>query len=229
MRKLRKLTNGYVYFAIEMFILGVLLLLCAIYVGVKQSFDYLFGILFLYICFIVVAWVLILIYGIVVFSTYKKAKDKLYNISGFQEERFEREVVKAPKIKNVVISSDAIIYTGQTRTIKLIPIEDIVWGYEYAQGRRESLHIWTREKRFFCIDISIKKKFGSREAAGRYLLRLIARKNKGAIIGYDQQYDEMVKKNFNEMLMRTQGQEIISSAALEREYIQNNYYSRDFC
>lgn len=229
MKRLKKFTNYYIAFVIEMFILGLLLLAAAIYAGMKQSVDYLLGMLVFYVCFAAVAWVLIIVYGIVIFSSYKKAKEKLRSIPEFQEERFEREVERAPKIRNIVISSDALCFRGAGGTIKVVPIQDIVWAYENTQGKRESLHIWTKEKKFYGVDISIKKKFGTREAGSRYLLRLIARKNKGTIIGYDQEYDQMVKQDFNRMVAKTQGKEIVSSAALEREYIENNYYMRDFC
>ena len=94
--------------------------------------------------------------------------------------------------------------------------------------RRESAHIWTKDKREYYVEIVIKKKFGARDAACRYLMRLIARKNKGTLIGYEEEYDQMVKNNFEQILARTQGKEIVSSAALEQEYIQNNYYTKDF-
>lgn len=229
MKKLKKFTNYYIAFVIEMLILGILLLTAAIYAGMKQSVDYLLGMLVFYVCFAAIAWVLIIVYGIVIFSSYKKAKERLRSIPGFQEERFEREVERAPKIQNIVICSDALCFRGAGGTIKVVPIQDIVWAYENARGKREALHIWTKEKKFYGIDISIKKKFGSREAGCRYLLRLIARKNKGTIIGYDQEYEQMIKRDFNRMLAKIQGKEIIGSAVLEQEYIENNYYMKDFC
>lgn len=228
MKKLKKLTKGFINLVIGIFVLSLLWLGMAIYAGLQQSLDYLVGVLIMYIVFVLVVWALILIYGIVVFSSYKKAKDTLHQIPGFQEERFQREVEKAPKIKNVVICSDAICFRAGGGTVKAVPLQDIVWAYEDNHRNGEFLHIWTKDKREYYVEIVIKKKFGARDAACRYLMRLIARKNKGTLIGYEEEYDQMVKNNFEQILARTQGKEIVSSAALEQEYIQNNYYTKDF-
>lgn len=229
MKKLKKLTNGFIYLAIEIVVLSLILLAVAIGAGLHNSLDYLIGVLMIYIIFALVVWAIVLVYGIVMFSSYKKAKDVLLQIPGFREDRFEREIEKAPKVKHVVISSDAICFRAGGGMVKAVPIQDIVWAYEDNHRNGEFLHIWTKDKREYYVEIVIKKKFGVRDAACRYLLRLIARKNKGTLIGYEEEYDQMVKKNFEQILARTQGKEIVSGAALEQEYIQNDYYTKDFC
>lgn len=229
MKKFRKLTNGFVRFAVTILGLNLFFIgMVAVASGLMLSTEEFVWNLFVYLLFSAVIWFAMFIFGIVVFVSYKKAKDVLLEIPGFSEERFEREVEKAPKIKNVLACSDAICFQGVCGTVTVVPIQNIVWAYEDNYRNGEFLHIWTKDKQDFNIQISMKKKFGNREAACRYLLRLIARKNKGTLIGYEEEYQKMVKQNFGQMLARVQGSEIISSAALEQEYIANNYYAKDF-
>lgn len=229
MKKLKKLTHGFVHLVIEILVVNLIFIAMIIGVGIHQNVDEFIGNLIVYMMFASIVWIIILIFGIVVFSSYKKAKDTLLEIPGFSEERFEREVEKAPKIKNVLVSSDAICFRSMGGIVKVVPIQNIVWAYEDNYRNGEFLHIWTKDKQDFYVEISIKKQFGKREAACRYLLRLIARKNKGTLIGYEEEYQQMVKQNFQQILVRLQGSEIVNSAALEQEYIQNDYYTKDFC
>lgn len=228
MKKLKKLTNGFVQFAIGILGFNLIFIGLLIVIGIHQQIEEVIWNLFIYLLFSAVIWLAMFIFGIVVFVSYQKSKDTLLEISGFSEDRFEREVEKAPKIKNVLVCSDAICFRGVCGTVRVVPIQNIVWAYEDNYRNGEYLHIWTKDKQDFNIQILIKKKFGNREAACRYLLRLIARKNKGTLIGYEEEYQQMMKQNFEQVLVRVQGSEIVSSAALEQEYMANNYYVRDF-
>ncbi len=89
------------------------------------------------------------------------------------------------------------------------------------------VQIYTKDREKHTIPVTIRKKFGTPDAACRYILRLIARKNKGALIGYEESYEAMCKNAFNQLLMRAQQGEIVDSRLLEQEYIQNDYYIRD--
>ena len=90
------------------------------------------------------------------------------------------------------------------------------------------IQIYTRDKQKHSIDVFLKKQMGKdHEKAVRYLLRLIVRKNKNAIVGYKDVYADMYKHDFNQMLMRTHGV-IVDSVSLEQEYIENDYYHLDF-
>lgn len=81
--------------------------------------------------------------------------------------------------------------------MKVIPIKDIVWVYqEEGNGAASGVKICTVEGERFTVPVMTKGK--QTAPASRYLLRLIARKNKGVFIGYKQ------------------------------EYVQNNYYEKDF-
>ncbi len=187
-------------------------------------------IIVLIICFLLFAalgLVAILIYVGVVLVGYYKAKEQLRSIPGFSEERFARETQKMPRIGNLVLCSDAICYTGRGSGAQVIPIADIVWAYQETVQNILYLQIHTKDRTKHTLQIIMKKKYGNRDMACRFLLRLIARKNKGAIIGYKDSYDAMYQNEFRQLLELTYGKEIVDSRLLEQEYIENDYYTRD--
>lgn len=192
-----------------------------------RSADNLINLLFWYIVFSGLGLLAILIYDIVVITTYFNARNQLKGIPGFSAERFDRETVKMPRINDVVLCSDAICYIGSHEMAKVIPIKDIVWVYQEQVQQVLMLHIHTKDRDKHSLAITIKKKYGNRDCAARFILRLIARKNKGAIIGYKEEYDKMFENNFQQLLALTFGKEIVDSNLLEQEYIRNNYYAKD--
>lgn len=228
MNSFRTLLKGQAGGIISVAVFAFIFLLLVVGVGTSNSPEYLLVLLLIYIFFIVLALVTFLIYAIIEYNTYKKAKEKLKAIPGFLESRFERETEKAPKIKRVLLSSDAICFTGSGYMVRTIPIGDIVWAYQEQQQGSMFVQIYTRDKERYQVPVIIKKKFGTGDMACRYILRLIARKNKGALIGYEEEYEKMYKNNFSELLMKTRGGEVVDSALLEQEYVQNNYYVKDF-
>lgn len=227
MHSFRKLLKGITSGIITVFVLSIILLFIALFCGVRTSFEYLVGVILFYLLIMALACVVLLIYGLIVFCTYKREQNRLMSIPGFSAERFERETARAPQISNVLLCSDAICYTTGGFMIRTIPIRDIVWAFQEEQQNSLSITVYTVEKERFSIPITIKKKYGTRDMASRYILRLIARKNKGALIGYNDSYEAMCKNNFDRLLMNTRGREIIDSRILEQEYIQNNYYEKD--
>lgn len=127
----------------------------------------------------------------------------------------------------MLLCSDAVCYYGSGKLVKVIPIKDIVWVYqEEGNGAASGVKICTREGERFTVPVMTKGKQAA--PASRYLLRLIARKNKGALIGYKQEYEDMFDKDLPRLLMRVSEGEIVDSRLLEQEYVQNNYDERDF-
>lgn len=223
-KKLLKGINGYI---ITIFVLALVLFFLVLAGGIRTSFDNLIGMLVFYVLFMAFACVVMLIYGILLYCTYDREKDRLMAIPGFSAERFERETAKSPQISDILLCSDAICYRNGGYFVKTIPIKDIVWAYQEERQGSLIMNIYTRDKSRFSFPVTIKKKYGTRDMACRYILRLIARKNKGALIGYDSSYEAMYKNNFDQLLMKTYGGEIADSRLLEQEYIQNNYYEKD--
>lgn len=165
-------------------------------------------------------------YIIMVIVRYGKAQNKLAAIPGFSEERFAREVERCPQVKNMLICSDAICYTMDC-FVYIIPLREIVWVYQ-EQGRNGmGLTIYTLDGKRYQAPVRPCKGAPDTEAAIRYLMRLIARKNKGALLGYKEEYEKLRAQNFGELAARTRGHEIVDSALLEQEYIQNDYYTKD--
>lgn len=225
---LRKLTFAFVRMIAGVFFLELLflfLLICGGLLGDLESFV-LSAVFFLILIGIV--FLILVVYGIVGMSFSLKAKDKLRNIPGFDIDRFEREVKRAPKMKNVVVCSDAICYLSNGNLIRVIPIQDIVWAYQGEEQKNAYLQIYCYDKTEHRIPVLIKKRLINSEKACRYILRLIARKSPGTLIGYEEIYEKMVKNDFQQLLFRAQGKTIVNSAALEQEYIANNYYVQDF-
>ena len=227
MKGFGKLLKGMIWEAVTLFILALILLALLIGVGFHQSLEVVVGLTLMFLLFLAVAFVILLVYGIVLLVVYGKAKDKLYAIPGFSEDRFLREIDRAPRINRILLCSDAICYTGTGYMVKTIPIRDIVWAYQEQVQAVQRIQIYTRDREEHSVPVTIRKKFGTADAASRYILRLIARKNKGALIGYEESYEAMYKNNFNQLLMRAQQGEIADSRMLEQEYIQNDYYVKD--
>lgn len=227
MRSFKKLLKGITGNIISVFVLAIIVFILVLMAGVKTSFDSLIGLLLFYMIFMVLACVAMLIYGILIYCTYDREKDRLMAITGFSAERFERETAKSPPITGVLLCSDAICYRSSGYFVKTIPIADIVWAYQDEKQGLTFISIYTKDKSKYSIPVSIKKKYGTSDMACRYILRLIARKNKCALIGYNDSYEAVCKNNFDQLLMKTRGGEIIDSGILEQEYIQNNYYEKD--
>jgi len=223
MKNLRRLFRGFLGLVGSICILGLVMLILTFACGG----DYLFEVLLFYFLIAFLVFMGILIFGIVVLSQYEKAKQKLYAIPGFSEERFARETSRAPKIKNMVLCSDAICYYGNTYLPKTIAIQEIVWAYQGTNPREEFglvLCLWDGEK----VSVPVKAKLKQREAALRYVLRLIARKNKGVLLGYREEYENLFCRNRSELLAMVQEGGLTDSNALEQEYVQNDYYKKDF-
>ncbi len=168
------------------------------------------------------------IYFVVVSGAYRNAQAKLRAIPGFSEARFERETAKGPQVRRMLFGSDAICYTGSGYVVRTIPLAEVIWCYQEENSR---VQIYTRDRQKHTLNLyaegKMKERVQKSEQAARYLLRLIARKNKNAIIGYDKTLEKLYRKDFPQLLQRASGREIVDSAELETEYIQNDYYHRD--
>lgn len=227
MKSFKRLLKGITGNIITAFVLAIIILILVLAGGARTSFDSLVGMLLFYAIFMALACIAMLIYGILIYCTYDRERDRLMAIEGFSAERFEREAARSPRIKDVLLCCDAICYRNSGYFVKTIPIADIVWVYQEEKQSLSLINIYTKDKSKYSIPISMKKKYGTSDMACRYILRLIARKNKGALIGYNAGYEAMYKNNFNQLLMNTLGRDIIDSRILEQEYIQNNYYEKD--
>jgi len=228
MKSFRRLLKGFWSTQIGLFFLGLFVFVVVLYVcTTMKSAENLLNLLFWYIIFMGLGLLAVFIYDIVVITTYFNARNRLKGIPGFSSERFDRETPKMPQIKNMVLCSDAICYIGAHEMPKVIPIRDIVWVYQERVQNVLLLHIYTRDRDKHSISVMVKKKHGKSICAARFILRLIARKNKGAIIGYQEAYVKMYENNFRQLLEMTYGKEIIDSNMLEQEYIQNDYYTKD--
>lgn len=229
MPSLRKISFGFVKTIVGNFLLLLLLLVLIVLSGLHgNDIETFLGTFIIFIIFIGIVFLVLVVYLIVGLSFAAKAKDQLRNIRNFDEDRFEREVKRAPKMKNLLVCSDAICFFGNGNIVRVIPIEDIVWAYQAEEQNGAHLKIYLRDKTEFKVPVIIKKKIGTRDMACRYILRLIARKSPGVLIGYEEEYETMAKRDFNQLLLRIQGKEIVDSRVLEQEYIANNYYVRDF-
>ena len=60
------------------------------------------------------------------------------------------------------------------------------------------------------------------------MMRLIARKRPAALIGYEDEYQECIRKEFSKLVRRSDEIATVSSEQLEQEYILHNYYEQDF-
>ncbi len=223
MKCLRKLFRGYLGMVGGIVVLGLMLLAAVVFAGG----HYLLELLFFFLLLVFLVFVGLMVFGIVVLSHYEKVKQELWKIPGFSEERLGREAVKAPRIKNMVLCSDAVCYYGNTYLPQMIPLQDIVWAYQ-GQNPNEGfgLVICTRDGEKLSIPLIAKRK--QREPALRYVLRLIARKNKGVLIGYRQEYENMFYRDLNGLLFQVQEGGFMDSGYLEQEYLQNDYYTKDF-
>lgn len=227
MKNFRRLLSELWSFLGTMVFLGGLILAAVIFGLCNQSFDDAIVLVICYLFFSVVANIAILIYVVFMLVNYYKAKRRLQEIPGFDAERFDRETARIPRMGNIVLCSDAICFNGKNCKIHVIPIKNIVWLYPEKVQAATFLQIYTNDAENYALNVVMKKKYGNVDMASRFIMRLIARKNKGALIGYKQEYEEMYQNNFRELLTLTQGKEIVDSRWLEREYIQNDYYTKD--
>lgn len=226
MKCLRKLFRGFWGLAAQVGILGAVLL-AMVLLALFTNGDYILEILLFFLLLIFLALVGLVIFGIVVLSQYEKVKQELWKIPGFSPERLEREAPRAPKIKNMVICSDAICYYGNTFLPKVLPLRDVVWAYQSQEpGEGRGVMICTQDGEKALVPVMIKHK--QSDAAMRYVLRLIARKNKNALIGYGQEYEYMFRQDLGGLRLRVQQGGSEDSALLEQEYLQMDYYTKDF-
>ena len=209
-------------------VIGILLLVAVVFCGREQGAETLLLALLIYVLLALLATIGLVTYIVVLLNVYRKSKKELQAITGFSWERLEREADRMPPIKDVLLCSDAICFSGGYSMIKSIPIKEIVWVHQEQQQTNIYLQIYTVKREHFTIPILIKRKFGTKDAAGRFVMRLIARKNKGALIGYQKEYEDYFEKDFSRLLALTQGKEIVDSGLLEQDYIQNDYYTADF-
>lgn len=173
------------------------------------------------------------IYALIFMIAYNNAQKKLREIPGFSEARFEREVARSPQVHRLLMCSDAICYADSSYLVKVIPMTDILWVYQQDTASGSTyMQFYTKDRQKHTVNVLAVGRMQPRrlrsEMAVRYILRLIARKNKNVIIGYSADVHQLYKKDFEQLLRRAGGREIIDSATLEMEYIQNNYYQLDF-
>lgn len=190
--------------------------------------DMFFMAFLFFIFFVAISLLALIVYAIVFVYSYSKAKEKLRSIWNFSSERFEREVKRAPQMKNVVLCSDAICFSGTGNLVKVIPIEEIVWAYQGEENNSSYLCLYLQDKTEVKLSVSIKKKVGTVDQASRYILRLIARKSPAVFIGYSEQTEALQKNNFNQLVARVKYTRPVDSYLLEQEYISKNYYVNDF-
>ncbi|MCH5344869.1 MAG: hypothetical protein J1E64_12605 [Acetatifactor sp.] len=229
MKCFRKLLKGLTGSVVTIAILLLIVMGIGFFMGLS-SLDRFVITIIIYVVFIVMVLLGTGIYMIVVMGAYRNAQVSLRAIPGFSEARFEREVARSPQVYRLLLSSDAICYTDSGYLVKVIPMADILWAYQDSTVNR--MLIYTKDKDKHTVNVLAEGKMRERaqrsEMSIRYILRLIARKNKNAIIGYDANLEQLYKKDFAQLLRRASGREIIDSAQLEMEYIQNNYYQLDF-
>lgn len=224
--KLRKGVVGGIVGWVAMFVFVALIMFFALY-DYGGSYESFLMTLVLGGFLLLVASIALVTYIVIVIIGYGRAKDKLAAIPGFSEERFAREVERCPQLRDTLVCSDAICYQMDCIT-HVIPIREIVWVYQEERGRYgTALTIYILDGKQYQVPIRPCKGAPSGDAAIRYIMRLIARKNKGALIGYKEEYEQLRMQDFGRLVMQTQGHEIVDSALLEQEYIQNDYYMKD--
>lgn len=228
MKSMNRLTKGIVGEAVSVSVVMIILSLAVIFGGERSDVEMFVLRLVLYLAFVLLACIILGTYLLVVFCVYQKAKTKLRAIPGFSEERFEREAARAPQMNQLIACCDAICYAGSAHMVKVIPMTDILWAYQ--EQDRNVLQIYTKDRQKHTVSVSMRKRADRKnyEMGIRYLLRLIVRKNKNAIVGFDESWEKMYKQDFQRFLGNCQGKEIADSSLLEQEYIANDYYQKDF-
>lgn len=228
MKCFRKLLKGLAGSIITIAVVLLIVMGLGLFIGLS-SLDRFVTTVIIYVVFLAMVLLGTGIYMIVVMGAYHNAQVRLRAIPGFSEARFEREIARSPQVQRLLLSSDAICYTDSGYLVKVIPLADILWVYQDSAVNR--MLIYTKDREKHAVNVLVKGKMRERatrsEMSIRYILRLIARKNKNAIIGYDAELERLYKKDFAQLLRRASGREIVDSAQLEMEYIQNNYYQLD--
>lgn len=226
MKQLKRISfSGLYSMLLSSAVIAVLFIVC----GIAASKDGIGPAIAVAIILMVLA-VILFVMWVVAFVTYSNAKRVLTNISGFDEERFEREIEKAPKMKNVLLSSDAICFVTDASFVDVIPLVDVIWAFA---GTNNAIYVYTKEKQMYTVRPVIKVKKKERKNVNfeqyvKYILRLIARKQKYVRIGYDINIEESFKKDFASFLKIGQNIETIDSVSLEQLYIEQDYYTKDF-
>lgn len=228
MKSLRKLLKGIVGDGVTVVVIMVILLLLLLFGGKRSTMEDFVLQMFVYVIFAGAFLIAGGIYLIVIFYRYGQAKESLLAIPGFSEARFEREAGRSPQFTRLIAISDAVCYAGADHIACVIPVSDIIWVYQPDSAN--VLWIYTKDRDIHKINVHVKGKAasGNSQKGLRYLMRLIARKNKNVLIGYNASYEDMYRKDFARLLSMAQGREIIDSGWLEREYIENDYYHKDF-
>ena len=212
----------------------VILLICfflmflAPFISYKSDEAVLLMIL-LYIVMVIMISVAIIVMAILHLSSAFIANNVIKKIPGFSKERFEREVEKGPVLKKVYVCSDVIIYVDKYDIIHAIPTDNVIWAYSTYAYNPGEVTLGLKNGKKAIVYIRDKKAMVNKGAGSRYVLRLIARKNIGVEIGYDQSLENRFKNNFNLFLSEASRIQVVDSSVLEQEYIANNYYEKDFC
>ncbi len=227
MKNFKRLLGELWSFLWTILFIGTILVAAVVFGLMNQSMDDAIVLIICFSFFCFVAFIAIMIFVVFMLVNYYKSKDKLQQIAGFDSERFDRETARIPRMGNIVLCSDAICFNGKNCKIHVIPIKDIVWVYPEKVQTATFLQIYTNDAENYALNIVMKKKYGNPDMASRFIMRLIARKNKGALIGYKKEYEDMYQNNFRELLTLTQGKEVVDSRWLERGYIENDYYTKD--
>lgn len=228
MKSFSRLITKSIWSIIGIALFFLVLFLIVFFLGSYESVEELIGVALIFLLFFAVAFVVLLVYIAIILASYERAKKVLRGIPGFSEERFGREVVRYPQMQNLLACSDAISFYNSYYIVRTIALKDIIWAYQEQSTKIVGISVYTRSGEHISIPIMMKRKHGRVDAAGRYLLRLIARKNKGIQIGYNENAEKLFHKDFGRFMREIPYAEVVHSAVLEQEYIQNDYYTKDF-
>lgn len=228
MKSLRKLLKGIVGDSVTAVVIMIILLLLLIFGGKRSTMEDFVLQIFAYVIFAGAALIAGGVYLIVVFYRYGQAQASLTAIPGFSVERFAREAERSPQFTRLIAVSDAVCYAGSDHMACVIPMTDIIWVYQ--PDAANVLWIYTKDRDIHKINVHFKGRAAAKniQKGIRYLMRLIARKNKNVLIGYNASYEELYRHDFARLLGMARGREIVDSGWLEREYIENDYYHKDF-
>lgn len=224
MKSLRKLLKGIVSDGVAIAVVLAILLALVVFGSDRSGEEVVLQVFFCGL-FLVVVIAAVGIYLAVVLYRYGQAENELCAIPGFSKERFEREAQRAPQFVRLIAVCDAICYAGVDHMACVIPLQDVIWAYQ--PDGANVLNVYTRDREIHKISVFIKGK-GNPQKGIRYLMRLIARKNKNALIGYNSSYEELYKHDFARLLGMAGGRGIVDSGWLEQEYVEHDYYHMDF-
>lgn len=230
--KMMKMCIPSVLSEIGIFLVSVVLCLVLIIVtsfSSGNSEDVFIVLLFFYIILLIMGIIAVISLFLLHLLSVILANKKLTNIPGFSKERLQRELARMPKFKKIYACSDAIVYLDQYSMVQTIALDDIIWAYKTYAVKYDEIELGLVTGKMVKILVKESPSVINKGAAINYLLRLIARKNKGILIGYDESLEVSFKKDFDSFLQEANKIEVVESEVLEQEYIKNNYYEKDFC